>query len=637
MKSNIKKLHVYLLAILAIILPNIVFLQSIEQPQDTIFFQAFSKGVINYDFFSYAKVLFLKYSLLIIIPIFLINSYKELKFKASYAFIGIYGFFIVLSTILSPFKELAVRGLGDRYEGVFTLLCYLTLFVMSYHISQDKKDRKILIGGIIGGSIIVGLVGIFQYWGYDIYRNPTTQKLITPKFYYDLAYKYEFLQNFITPKQVDAFNFNFNFDKYTIYSSLYNTNFVGSYMVLMMFLGIGMFFTNKKPLLKWSSFLYTLLMYSNWIGCRSRAGFLGGGVILIIGTLIFIKFYKNYITEIFALLVSFICIFAIMNSVDARDGNLATQFSKVEKVKTQLRNAYYDNGALAIEDAFTTIKVFKENEKISFFDKNNKPLELNVQNSMEKAQTQDGKLVDVQVQIINFKNKDYEKFSFVWNNFQKDMIAFRYTDDLNTPENALTYPIIFKDNKYYSVGISGKIFEIKDITRIKSFDKYDSLASARVYIWSRTIPLLTDSMLIGYGPDTFSLVFPQDDTFGKLRAYNVTNIIVDKPHNMYLQMAVNTGVLSVLVYIIGLFIFFIDGIGTYAEIHLKDKKNNYFIWETFLWLGILSYHVTAFFNDSLVSVAPIAWLYFGISAGSLYKLREEKSLDEKSEENSKNI
>ena len=57
---------------------------------------------------------------------------------------------------------------------------------------------------------------------------------------------------------------------------------------------------------------------------------------------------------------------------------------------------------------------------------------------------------------------------------QKDMIAFRYTDDLNTPENALTYPIIFKDNKYYSVGISGKIFEIKDITRIKSFDKYDS-------------------------------------------------------------------------------------------------------------------------------------------------------------------
>ena len=128
----------------------------------------------------------------------------------------------------------------------------------------------------------------------------------------------------------------------------------------------------------------------------------------------------------------------------------------------------------------------------------------------------------------------------------------------------MTYPIIFKDNKYYSVGISGKIFEIKDITRIKSFDKYDSLASARVYIWSRTIPLLTDSMLIGYGPDTFSLDFPQDDTFWKLRAYNVTNIIVDKPHNMYLQMAVNTGVLSVLVYIIGLFIFFIDGIGTYA-------------------------------------------------------------------------
>ena len=62
MKFSMEKLHVYTLALIAAILPNIVFLNAIPQPRDSIFFMAFPKGEINYDFFSYSKMMFLIFS-----------------------------------------------------------------------------------------------------------------------------------------------------------------------------------------------------------------------------------------------------------------------------------------------------------------------------------------------------------------------------------------------------------------------------------------------------------------------------------------------------------------------------------------------------------------------------------------------
>jgi len=41
----------------------------------------------------------------------------------------------------------------------------------------------------------------------------------------------------------------------------------------------------------------------------------------------------------------------------------------------------------------------------------------------------------------------------------------------------------------------------------------------RGYIWSRSLPLLRNTILVGYGPDTFAMNFPQHDIAGKVKAY----------------------------------------------------------------------------------------------------------------------
>ena len=81
------------------------------------------------------------------------------------------------------------------------------------------------------------------------------------------------------------------------------------------------------------------------------------------------------------------------------------------------------------------------------------------------------------------------------------------------------------------------------------FDSKPKLFSNRGYIWARTIPLLKDNIIVGSGPDTFVLEFPNYDYVNS--AYvGFLNQIVTKPHNLYLQMAVQTGCVSAIAFIV---------------------------------------------------------------------------------------
>lgn len=75
------------------------------------------------------------------------------------------------------------------------------------------------------------------------------------------------------------------------------------------------------------------------------------------------------------------------------------------------------------------------------------------------------------------------------------------------------------------------------------------IGSMRGYIWSRTIPILPDYLVLGAGPDCFLYEFPQDDIWGKLYAYGTGSIVVDKPHNLYLQIFVNEGGIALLAFL----------------------------------------------------------------------------------------
>lgn len=165
-------------------------------------------------------------------------------------------------------------------------------------------------------------------------------------------------------------------------------------------------------------------------------------------------------------------------------------------------------------------------------------------------------------------------------------ILFTYIDDVG----------------YYYVNTLGATDQCRsgNIRTFSALDGHESLLNGRGYIWSRTIPLLTDCIFLGKGQDTFAIYFPNNDYLGRLN-YGYENVLITKPHSIYLQIAVQTGVLSVIAYI-GMFVIFCI---------LFFRKKGF----TALFISITSFMILGLTNDSMIGCSILYWviLGFGIS------------------------
>ena len=86
--------------------------------------------------------------------------------------------------------------------------------------------------------------------------------------------------------------------------------------------------------------------------------------------------------------------------------------------------------------------------------------------------------------------------------------------------------------------------------------------------------------------------------------YKVKKQTVDRAHNEYLHIAAVTGIPALICYLLMLFLITINNI----KFIFKDKI------QTALLFGVLGYLIQAFFNISVVSVAPIFWILLGLLA-----------------------
>jgi O-antigen ligase len=121
--------------------------------------------------------------------------------------------------------------------------------------------------------------------------------------------------------------------------------------------------------------------------------------------------------------------------------------------------------------------------------------------------------------------------------------------------------------------------------------------------------MLKDTIIKGYGADTYALYFPQNDFAGKLAGLYATNIVVDKPHNMYLQMGVNTGVISLLAFIFLIMVYLVSSVRLYFKTYPDTFTK---LMGMCIFISVLGYCLAGIFNDSTVSVAPVFWTMLGM-------------------------
>ena len=163
------------------------------------------------------------------------------------------------------------------------------------------------------------------------------------------------------------------------------------------------------------------------------------------------------------------------------------------------------------------------------------------------------------------------------------------------------------DGSYYYLNQYGKLDKIETAPQ-GLFEGYERYASGRGYIWSRTIPLLKDRIILGSGADTYMIVFPQQD-YVNLYNYGYGDQLMTKPHNLYLQIGVESGVLSLIAFLVFYGMYFISSVRLYIKCRFKSYYAQVGV---AILVSTVAYMVLGIANDSSITVAPVFWAMIGL-------------------------
>lgn len=143
----------------------------------------------------------------------------------------------------------------------------------------------------------------------------------------------------------------------------------------------------------------------------------------------------------------------------------------------------------------------------------------------------------------------------------------------------------------------------------------NGLGSARIYIWKMAIQEIMYRPLTGCGVDALKRGFVEDQKMSTYNFWLSTGQVPDKAHNEYLQIAATMGIPALIIYVLA--------IATILDKSIKTifKENISFIFVT----SIIAYLVQAFFNISVIMVAPLFWFLLGLSNNNeaIKKMKKE--------------
>lgn len=524
------------------------------------------------DFFLFIKMVALLLCGILMLSL-LFMSFRTLcqipKEKFLWLLIG-YGVFVLISALTSEHVSLSFRGMTGVMQGALVLLCYLLVFFYSMWWARTKgKWRPILVA--LGICIfLLGLIGLSQLFGFDLLSSGFAKELLGGR-------------------EARAKNF--------VYLTLFHWNYVGSFVALILPITIGMvFYYKKKQSKKWMVWLGLFyLMILSLCGSQSRTGMLGTGIAVLIGGVIFRKQIRKCWKPVLLVLLSVIAIFmscnyGITGSVIGK-WNKPTHKTKGGKTLSYIKT---EENKVQMKYKGKILEMTIEGEKENIF--------LHMTSEGEKVT-----LVSVEDKL-QIEEKPFRLFTFKKVAIPTDD-GWIYGYQIGYKKGAWIVTNQYSDGSYYCYNKNGKFDKmIKAETALPAW--MNEFASLRGFVWSRTLPKLTDYLLVGAGPDQFGFVFPHSDYVARYK-YDLLTTYYNKPHNWYLQMATETGCVSAVLMIVFWIVYLVK---MFCLVKRKKETVADYLGAA-IWFSILGYLCTAFFNDSFLTVAPVFWCLGGIGLG----------------------
>lgn len=517
------------------------------------------------DYYCLIKVLLLYLAVILLFFVFVLKKNIENKFPKILYLLVPYCVCLLLSICFSEYNISALFGIIDMYEGGLTQLCYCCILLFSYYLFNGTEKMVVILKMTLAASVVVSIRGVLEYAGVIQLEDP-----------------------------------------YAISSTIGNSNYVGTYGAVLLPLAMMLVIIEMNYVKR---IIFLILFYGSafflTVGSMSRAGYLALLVTVPLFCVLLWGISKKQVKWVIAFLLYGLCIFLLMNSYS--NGVLWDEIKSMNPVKSDnnrnkliFKDIKLQGASAAIETNRWFIRLEHNGDGFIFYNEKSEEIPFH---------RNDG--------ILEFFNEPYSGITgYV---VEKPEVSWFM---LETEGKDIEFVLI--NGKMKVVGYNGQVTDISPVESF-GFKGRESFASGRGYIWSRAIPLLKKAIIIGYGPDTFTYIFPQNDIVGKLN-YGAIWVIIGKPHNWYLQIALGWGVFSLICLMLIIIWYIIRTLGVVTNKYENKEistKNDTLMEEVErkqtvalgILMSVIGYCLTGMFNDSTVAISPLFWMLlgFGIS------------------------
>lgn len=556
--AKLKNIIFYIFAFVIFFVPLIVKLKVLTVPDYVMKYYPADK---TFDFFTYYKAMLLIMGTTVIFPLVVYYRYKignKIKFDLVAKLHLAFGASILLSTLLSSYKQVAFFGFFNKNEGALTWWAYLLLSYSIYIFVESKAEVTKFVKVIVASTTTISVIGLFQFMGLDYIKFDWIQRLVYGPYY----------------AQIKQSGVTMMFPERTVYSTVANPNYIGSVMALAIPLILYLFMESKNRQEKLITGCLAFLHLFILVASKSTAGLLAVGVTMA-GYFSFRIFKKNRQKLVIYSLLGTVLIIAVFGL----SGVANTQFSKI---KTQLN---YSNQN---ENPFKKIEI--DGTKFIATDQSGESIVVNHNGKNIWVEDSEGKIIGAR---IDREGWIYRSESWLVNYQAQQNLLMIYIRDVKT-QNVTVKKVNIIPEGYTIFGelLVPEQLKVKKVSLIGN----EVALSGRGYIWNRTIPMIGSKPILGYGADVFVLDFPQNDLLDK----EIYNLITDKPHSLYFQTLVSFGLFGFCLFVTLIVLV----IRKNRSIELSTSMGAYFIAgvanDSTVYLGMLIFVLIGLLNSNCV-------------------------------------
>ena len=507
------------------------------------------------------------------------------KNKCLFILAGIFCFMVIISTLFSQNRKTALWGSPTEGEGLFVLIGYVILMLAFYNYSANTYGMKLLKKAVYAVSGLTIVLSMAEFFYGSLLQNGLVQQLAGLKQYADAA------GTAGIEKLGDAVSLSF-----------YNPSYYGGFVCILLpfMLSFGLSAEKKWEMLT-AEIMSACLMFCVMASNSTTALYIAIFEIVLLVLFYMVKGQKRR-TALFRLLL-FLPIFLIAAALYSffADGNIFGI----------LRNANSATGKVSEKRFEIEEIVLKENNVL--LKGKEAGLDIIYADGQIRFTGEEGNELNASYEenIFSFSEPAYENVivELVLNSTDNTEILAKILVDAGYDDTVDFY--ILKDGTLSGVGQNGSI--IKDIGAEKmpeGLKKYYGIFTGRGYAWLHSLPILKKTLLKGVGPGNFAFYFKQQDYVGMLQTHKSTKYIIDKPHNSYLQFAIQDGLVGMLAFF-GLLVF---ALIKAVRVYVKGKKPDGACMDMHMGgmvslAGFLGYSMI---NDSIITVTPIMCMVVGI-------------------------